>query len=433
MRGDFLDIYVVRPGDTLYSVARSFGVSPALLAGMNGADIRSQLVVGQTLVVRYPSLVHTAAPGDTLYSVARRYGLDMRTLWRNNFSLGGREFLRAGEELVIGYADDERLGAAYANGYAYPFIGGALLDSTLPYLTYLTPFTYGITADGSLLPLDDGALLTAAGQRGAAALLHLSSLTENGGFSSERALALLESPEMQEGLIRELEALLRQKGYSGLDVDFEFIPARARTLYADFIHRLRDTLGALGWHVTVALAPKTRADQPGLLYEAHDYALLGEAADSVLLMTYEWGYTYGPPMAVAPLPQVRAVLDYAVSEIPRDKIFLGVPLYGYDWPLPYVRGETRADSLSPQYALELALERRAEILYDETARSPYYFYTDRGGRRHVVWFEDARSIDAKLRLVAEYGLRGVGYWSLTRAMPQNWTILNALYDVVTQA
>ena len=145
--------------------------------------------------------------------------------------------------------------------------------------------------------------------------------------------------------------------------------------------------------------------------------------------SYEWGYTYGPPMAVAPIPQVRAVLNYAVSVIERSKIFLGVPLYGYDWPLPYVQGETRADSISPQYAIELALRYRAEIQYDEQAQSPYFYYTARSGQQHVVWFEDARSMDAKLRLVSEYGLQGVGYWNLMRAMPQNWTLLNALYDV----
>lgn len=146
-------------------------------------------------------------------------------------------------------------------------------------------------------------------------------------------------------------------------------------------------------------------------------------------MTYEWGYTYGPPMAVAPIPQVRAVLNYAVAVIDPSKIFLGVPLYGYDWPLPYVQGETRADSLSPQYAIELALRYRAEIQYDELAQSPYFYYTARSGQQHVVWFEDARSMDAKLRLVSEYRLQGVGYWNLMRAMPQNWTLLNALYEI----
>ncbi len=314
---------------------------------------------------------------------------------------------------------------------AYPYVGAALLDAQLPYLSCLAPFTYGVGADGSLLPLRDEALLAAAARHRTAALMHLSTLTEAGSFSNERSSLLLGSVARQERLLAEVAETMRRKGCYGLDVDFEFVLPGERAAYADFIRRARETLAPLGYGVSVALAPKTRADQPGLLYEAHDYALLGAAADTVLLMTYEWGYTYGPPMAVAPLPQVRAVLDYAVRVIERSKIFLGVPLYGYDWPLPYVRGETRAQSISPVRAVETAAEHRAEILYDESAQAPYFYYTAADGAPHVVWFEDARSMDAKLRLIASYRLRGAGYWNLMRPMPQNWTLLHALYEIDT--
>ena len=426
-----MTIHVVKPGETLFSVAAQYSLAPTLLAGINGLPADAQLVVGQTLLVRQPAVVHTVVPGDTVYAIARRYGTTADALYRNNVFLGAQPLLHEGEPLVISYADDARLGRIAVNAYAYPYIDEALLDYALPFLSYLTPFTYGISADGGLLPLNDERLLAAAGRYRNAALMHLSTLTENGVFSNDRSSILLNSEDLQERLIQDVINTMQQKGYYGLDVDFEFVFPRERTLYADFIRRLRERLNPLGYPVIVALAPKTRADQPGLLYEAHDYALLGAAADAVLLMTYEWGYTYGPPMAVAPIPQVRAVLDYAVGVIPREKIFLGVPLYGYDWPLPYQRGVTRAESISPQYAVELALRRRAEILYDETAQSPYFYYTDRGGREHVVWFEDARSMDAKLRLIAEYGLRGAGYWNLMRAMPQNWALLHARYDVET--
>ena len=126
----------------------------------------------------------------------------------------------------------------------------------------------------------------------------------------------------------------------------------------------------LGCPVIVALAPKTSAAQRGLLYEAHDYALLGAAANAVFLMTYEWGYAYGPPMAVAPLGQVRAVLDYALTAVAPEKIFMGIPLYGYDWPLPFVSGETRAESLSPVQAVERALRHDIAIQYDAAAQAP---------------------------------------------------------------
>ena len=134
-------------------------------------------------------------------------------------------------------------------------------------------------------------------------------------------------------------------------------------------------------------------------------------------------------MAVAPLPNVREVLDYAVTEIPTEKLLLGVPNYGYDWPLPFVQGTTKAQSISNQRAIELAIQYQIAIQYDQTAQSPYFQYTDSAGTVHEVWFEDARSMQAKLSLIAEYGLRGAGYWNLMRPFSQTWLTLVSLYNI----
>ena len=425
-----MEIYVVRAGDALRSIAAQYGIPAGILAGINGMAEDTPLVTGQTIVIRFPREVHTVAPGESVYSIALRYGLSARTLYQNNFSLGGRSMLYPGQTLVISFADEPQRTLA-VNAYTYPFIRGALLDAALPYLTYLTPFTYSIAADGSLLPLADEWLLTAAGQYRTALLMHLSTLTEEGRFDNERSSLVLSDPAAQDTLLASVLETVQAKRYFGLDVDFEYVLPDQRDAYAAFIARLRGALNPLGCPVIVALAPKTSAAQRGLLYEAHDYALLGAAANAVFLMTYEWGYTYGPPMAVAPLPQVRAVLDYAVREIAPEKILMGIPLYGYDWPLPFAAGETRAESLSPAEAVERALRFHAAIEYDTDAQAPHYSYTDHAGREHMVWFEDARSIKAKLLLADEYGLQGVGYWNLTRPFPQNWAVLSALFDVET--
>lgn len=134
-------------------------------------------------------------------------------------------------------------------------------------------------------------------------------------------------------------------------------------------------------------------------------------------------------MAVAPIANVRAVLDYAVTEIPRDKLLLGLPNYGYDWPLPFVQGTTRANSISSQQAIELAIRYRIAIQYDETAQAPFFHYTDEDGTVHEVWFEDARSLDAKLRLIAEYNFAGAGIWNLMRPFSQLWQVMDSLYEI----
>ena len=421
-------IHTVQPGETVSSIAGIYGVPPSLVRTDNGVDSDNALAVGQALVIRFPETLYVVKEGDSLSSIAAAYGLTPRQLLRRNYGLLGSTTLLPGQVLVISSLE-EKLGRISSNGYAYPYIEKTALAATLPYMTFLTPFTYGLNSQGGLLPLEDGPLLSAAAEVGTLPLLHLSSLTEDGQFSNQRAQLILGNADIQRNLIDQVMATLSAKGYQGVDVDFEFLSGSYREAYVAFLQTLHDRLAPMGLPLFTALAPKTYADQPGMLYEAHDYAAMGAAADYLLVMTYEWGYTYGPPMAVAPLPNVRAVLDYAVTEIPREKLLMGIPTYGYDWPLPFRQGVTAARSLSNPEAVALARQYNIAILYDETAQSPYFYYTDSSGTEHAVWFEDARSLSAKLRLLGEYPLHGAGFWNLMRPFPQGWVTLDCLFDV----
>lgn len=423
-----MDIYVVRRGDTLFTISRSFGVAMGRLIADNGISDPSRLVVGQALVIRKPTRVYTVRAGDTLSAVSRRTGVSVRQLRRNNPALAGGSNIWPGQTLVLAYEDTPDTPLT-VNAYAYPFIDRGLLERTLPFLNYLTPFTYGITEEGGLVVPEDEPLLRAAHAAGTAALMHLSTLTQTGGFSNDLAHLVLTDGDVQDALVGNVLDTLNSKGYQGLDVDFEYVFPQDAPAYAAFVARLRRALTPLRLPVTVALAPKTSADQRGLLYEAHDYAALGAAADRVFLMTYEWGYAWSEPMAVAPLPNVRAVVEYALSEIPAEKIWLGIPNYGYSWPLPTVPGVTKAVSISNRYAVELAALYGAEIQYDNTAQAPWFRYWDENRIQHEVWFEDARSIRAKLDLIRAYGLSGAGYWNLDRPFPQNWPVLNGTFLV----
>lgn len=421
-------IHIVQPGDSLYSISIAYDVPMSQIAIDNGLERPEYLVPGQALVIRFPLVLHTVRPGDTLLALSRQYNISLRQLFQNNPLLAGQAEIWPGETIVISYRQVPGSPISI-NAYAYPAISDRLLTSTLPYLTFLTPFTYGFTAEGELVPLADERLLSTARRFSVGGLMHLSTLTGEGGFSNELAHTLLNDVELQERLTLRLIGALRQRKYSGLDVDFEYVYPEDAAAYADFLRALTTRLNALGYPVLAALAPKTSATQRGTLYEGHDYAAIGAAVNEVLLMTYEWGYTYGPPMAVAPLPNVRQVVEYALTEIPAEKIWLGVPTYGYDWTLPFVQGESRARSLSSQQAIALARRYGVSIQYDTTAQAPWFSYTDEEGRAHEVWFEDARSIQAKLSLVSEYGLNGVGYWNLMREFPSNWAVLSSLYQI----
>ena len=180
-----MTIHVVQPGETLYGIAGRYGVDPELLRVSNGVPEDGALAVGQALAVQFVRTLHVVQPGQSLSSIAAEYGIPLRQLYRDNYGLLGQPEVRAGQRLVIAY-DQVKLGETFTNGYAYPYIQHRELAAVLPYMSCLTPFTYGIDSQGGLLPLEDGVLLEEARRLGTGPLMHLSSLTEDGQFSSQR-------------------------------------------------------------------------------------------------------------------------------------------------------------------------------------------------------------------------------------------------------
>lgn len=379
---DKMSIYLVKAGDSVDSIAEANGVTTEILTYANQIPYPYELAVGQAVLI--PDGAEN--PAEDEGSVNR--------------------------QVVV------------TNGYAYPFISDWVLEQTLPYLTELSVFSYGFTAAGNLIaPLwDDEPLIWRAQEFGTAPILTLTPFDENGQFNNYLVSVITNDMEAQSNLIAQLLRTAGNKGYAGIDIDFEYVRGEDRETFAAFVSNVRVAANAGGYTVSVALAPKVADDQPGLLYEGIDYALLGEAANSVMLMTYEWGYTYGPPMAVAPINKVREVVEYALSRIPADKISLGIPNYGYNWALPYQRGVTRATTIGNVEAVQIAIHYGVPIQFDELAMTPFFRYYQNGAE-HEVWFEDVRSMREKFNLVQQYGLRGMGCWQIMQLFRANWLLL----------
>ncbi len=423
-----LIIHVVKPGESIYSISQLYNVPASKIISDNELTSPYRLTPDQTIVVLEGIRQHRIAPGQSLYQISRIYGVSVQEILDANPQITNPMQIYPGQIITIP-SRTKKLGTIEVNGYAFPNINKEVLRKTLPYLTYLSIFSYQVKPDGSLISIDDEPLIKAARNAGVAPLMVITNISEEeGGFSSNLAKAILTNEEIQNTLIDNVIKTLEEKNYYGLDIDFEFIYPENREDYNNFLRKVKSRLEPLGYIVTTALAPKVSGEQSGLLYEAHDYPVHGALADHVILMTYEWGYTYSPPMAVAPIDQVKRVLDYAVSVIPREKIFMGIPNYGYDWTLPYTEG-TAAKAITNTGAVDLATKVGAYIKYDTKAQSPYYNYYNSNRKQHEVWFEDARSIDAKLRTANQYGLGGVSYWTISSYFPQNWLVLNELFNV----
>ncbi|WP_078575980.1 glycosyl hydrolase family 18 protein [Salipaludibacillus agaradhaerens] len=425
-----MDIHVISPGESLYSIAQTYAVAYENIAAANEIDVNAPLVVGQTLVIPVLGRYHVLKPGENLWQLSEKHQLPVTDIIplgqvvTNPFEhTEARVFIpdtyRQKPAIDVGaYVDLNITGAESAN----------IVQRTGPYLTFLQIFSYELNEDGTLTPIDDQQLINVAYEQEIVPLMVITNIEDN-AFSTELATTVLQNEALQDRLLDEALTIMEEKGYLGLDFDLEYLGAINREQYNQLMLKARDRLAEKGLFLSSALAPQVEPGMPGVLYEGHDYAFHGEVADFVFLMTYEWGWTGGPPRAVAPVDEVRRVIEYAVSVMPNDKIMLGIPLYGYDWTLPFEEGVTRARAIDHQEAIRLAATYNAAIEFDEEAQSPFFTYVDEEGNQHEVWFEDARTVQAKFDLVKEFGLKGVYYWVLGWDFPQNWLLLESNFDI----
>jgi len=425
-----MQIHVVRQNDTLSMIARTYGTTVEDIAESNELPNANNLVIGQALVIPIIGSFYWVQSGDSLWSISRRFQISYQQLASVN-QIPVSQPLQVGFRL---YIPPLPKGRAEFNAYVEPrgtSVAPQLETSAreaAPYLTYLAPFSFQALRDGSLKePLLNN--FPAIAEANNNVLMMVITNQENDQFNDELGRILLNDIAIQDRFLNNIVETAKKYGFRDIHFDFEFLRPADREAYNQFLRKAKARFSEQGWLLSTALAPKTSAEQEGAWYEAHDYRAHGEIVDFVVIMTYEWGYSGGPAMAVSPIGPVRNVLEYAISEMPASKILMGQNLYGYDWTLPFVQG-TMARALSPQQAITLAAENNVAIQYDTRSQAPFFRYTDNSGKQHEVWFEDARSIQAKFNLIKELGIRGMSYWKLGLAFPQNWLLITENFNVV---
>lgn len=425
-----MQIHVVRKDQTLNDIVKLYNADINDIININEILEPDELIEGQALVIPIEGRFHIVQEGDSLYKLGLMYNVDYKQIANiNDISVGAT--LELGKKLFIPpimKTDIE------SNAYVEPIgneVSKELIDATtvaVPFLTYLAPFSFRMNRDGTLAePLLDNFADIAKEQQ--TTLMLVVTNLEEGEFSDELARSILTNEQVQNTLLNNIVNKANELNVSDVHFDLEFIPVELKDEYANFLRKAKERFRKERLLLSVALAPKTSAKQVGEWYEAHDYGMIGEIADFVVLMTYEWGYVAGPPMPISPLPQVTEVVEYALTEMPASKIMLGQNLYGYDWKHPYQEG-TYATTVSPQRAIEIARENNAIIEYDRDAEAPFIKYSDKEGKDHIVWFEDARSLQAKFALIKDLDLRGISFWKLDFDFPQVWPLLEDSFNII---
>lgn len=426
--GSDLYIYSAKKGDTIASVAQETGTTAQELIALN-QTVGNALTPGVNLAVPgLPSTLvhHTVGPGETLTTIARQYGVPVYAVAGAN-GLASDAGLEVGQILFVPQVITNKK-TIDANGYLIP--SGTAEDAktirdSSP-LTYVTIFSYHVTETGDLVPMPDQLARETARSMSVGVLLCVTNFDGN-NFNTELAHTILASQPLRNKVYDAIEQELTAKGFRGINIDFEHMRPTDRPLYNEFIRDLHARMHPKGYSVSIAMGPKTSDEPQAAWMGAFDYRTLGSIVDFLMLMTYEWGWVGGPPMAIAPIDQVRAVLDYALSVIPPEKILMGFATYGYNWRIPDTPNNL-ATGISPNKAQNVAIEKGATVRFNPFSASPMFHYYA-GSQEHEVWYEDPKSILAKFHLVYEMNLRGISFWVLGQPFPQLWHLVKDTFDV----
>ncbi|HEX3077442.1 MAG TPA: LysM peptidoglycan-binding domain-containing protein [Lachnospiraceae bacterium] len=424
-----MTIHVVKPGETIQSIADSYGITPARLIQDNGITIPIELVPGQTLVIVMPEITYTVKEGDTLSDIANSYQITIMELYRNNPYLSDRQYIYPGDELIIKYS---RKGNMVVHGHTYPFLNKDVLKKTLPYLTYLSIINYTASKEGEIkIYSDDTEVIQLAKEYGVMPLMLLTTLTVQGEPNISLAYEILLNEDFRNRHIDNILVLLKQKGYYGVNISLQYINESNLKLYETFFTSVADRIINEGYLVFVTINPNISYNNNIVQFDKVNLTFLNKATN-IIFMRYEWATTSNPPGPVFSVNSMDKYLDYATDYLSPDSIVIGMPAFGYNWELPYIPNTSKVSSLDVSRALELAKSVGATIFFDELSQTPYFYYTVTDTfslQQHIVWFMDARSIQSLLYLEDYYYLIGTGIWNIAFYNPQLWLLINSQYVI----
>lgn len=419
-------IHAVQEGETIELIAENYGISTERLILENEIKSPNKLVVGETLVILYPEITHTVQEGDTLVGIADYYRVTVMQLLRNNPYLSNREFIYQGETIVISYTDDKIMRLS-TDGYAYPFIDKEVLRKTLPFLTYLTIYSYTVTAEGEINDIDDKEIIQISKEYGVAPIMMLTAATQDPTEEINVTHNVLMSQEKQNQFIDNVLSILKTKGYYGVNISTPYIFPQDLEVYVDFVVMFSNRIKSKGFTVFVTINLNIFEILTSTRYVGLDYARLSQVVDGVMHMQYERGNIIGIPTGVVAFDSVRNYLEYMTKQIPPEKTLIGIPILGYIWERPFIPCITRGLVITNSSAIEYASDAGATIQYDDITKSSYFQYISI--QEFIVRFRDARSIDAYMKLAPEYGLYGVSIWNVMSFFSQMWLVINSQYEI----
>ncbi|ABX03815.1 MAG TPA: glycoside hydrolase [Herpetosiphon sp.] len=287
----------------------------------------------------------------------------------------------------------------------------ATFEANKDILDEVSPFWYGVRPDGTLIAdvgSRDAELVQIAKENNVLIIPTVHNIED-----LEAASVVLATPESRTNHINIIMDEVRTYGYDGIDIDYESLALDYEDEFTAFMTELGAALHAEDKLLTVAVHAHTgRPDY-------QNYADLGKVVDRLRIMTYDYSWRGSEPGPIAPMFWVKAVAEYAKTQVDPSKIQIGISFYAYDWPgnggFGVARTYTEVEEIKATYQPQIRLveEDGGQQIQEST-----FNYAGR-----TVWFSNYRSLTAKMEMVRENDLAGIAIWRLGSEDPQNWTYI----------
>ncbi len=246
-------------------------------------------------------------------------------------------------------------------------------------------------------------------------------LLVNANFDKVLMSTILITPEAQDEIIEFMITEAKKYNFAGWQFDFENLNHLDRDMYTDFVAKTYEEMKKNNLQFSVAVIPRnkpydaTSTDQDWS--SGYDFKEIAKHSDFLSLMSYDDPYSVGP---VASLPFTQKILDYMLTQVPPEKISLGIPLYCWKWDNQI---NMKVQSLTHKLTLkEYQKGKNKKRGYDEDFGAEWFRYTSKG-TEYTTWCESEESIRTKLDIIEDQNLRGFSAWALGQEPTWLWKIL----------
>jgi spore germination protein YaaH len=304
------------------------------------------------------------------------------------------------EEIILLPENEPRPVSSFGEVWAYLMAEReAALNPDYP-ITDLVYFNAEVDTYGKLTALPDPAKLSSFKGR-----LHLI-IACNG-----RALthfALEEGTEVRKQLIDDI--IEATQPYHGLQIDFEYVPARDGEAFFSFLEALRK--GLKDKMFTIALPARSRT----IPNDVYDYKKIADIVDRILVMAYDEHWSTSEPGPVASMDWCQRVAAYALRTIGSEKLIMGLPFYGRSW------GSFNANRAYIYSSIENLKKEQDVTEINREMGVPYFNYQT--SLDVVAYYEDIYSLSSRMEMYRQMGVKSIGFWALSQETPEIWKLID---------